>query len=348
MKGLLTILLVLLVGCTPTVKEVALNKNKNEVVVLKRGKFGFSEEERRFIREEAHKLNIEIPRKEAIRREMERLLKNKQWLEVALRRASLYIPHITPILREYGLPEELALLPLIESGFNPFAVSHSGAGGIWQLMPATARSYGLKVNSHIDERFDLVKSTHAAAKYLRDLYNRFGDWSLVLAAYNCGEGCVSRRTGGVDFWRSKWALPEQTRRYVPMFFASLLIARSPQKYGLRVKNLPLNLEKTIVERDTEVKNIVKKLKLKESTFRDMNPHIRGEVVPAGTFLYIPSGVYKEKRKAVVKLTEPERGRKQLRKAPKSKKVVIKEPEKPSPRKVKVIRLENGALLYIKE
>ncbi len=318
-----------LFGCTPTVKKVALFKGKREVILVKKGSFFFSEEDRVFLREESRRLGIPIPDRKEIERYMRAYLSNRKSLETALRRANLYAPYIKPILREYGLPEELSLLPLIESGFNPFAISKSGAAGIWQLMPFTAKRYGLRVDKEVDERFDLIKSTHAAAQYLRYLYDKFGRWELVLAAYNCGEGCVERRTGGVDFWRSKWALPKQTRKYVPMFFASLLIARSPEKYGLNVDLENLELERKYVKRRERVKDFVLKAKLGESTFRDMNPHIRGDTIPAGTYVYIP-----KKSLKVARANEGKQKEKKRRKALSDR--------------TRVIVLENGAVIYIKE
>ncbi len=338
-----------LFGCTPTVKEVAIYRGKKDVIIVKRGKFLFSEEERSFIKKEATRLGIEIPNRKEIENHLRNLLKNRKSLEIALKRANLYIPYIKPVLKEYGLPEELALLPLVESGFNPFAVSRSGAGGIWQLMPFTARRYGLKVGSYLDERFDLVKSTRAAAGYLKDLYRMFGNWELVLAAYNCGEGCVSRRTKGIDFWRSKWALPEQTRKYVPMFFAALLIARSPEKYGLSVRLDSLSIERKLVQRGERVNDFVRRAGIGESTFRDLNPHIRGDRIPGGTYVYVPKGAYRtittrfakaeipRVKKRAVKLKEaPEKQEvktlKVVRSAPKLRKNVKK-------KKVKVAKLE---------
>jgi len=302
-------------SCTPTVKELTLKRG--DVVIVKKGRFLFTEEERRFIRKEARKLGIEIPDRKEIEEHLRRFLRDRRAFEIALRRANLYIPYIKPVLAEYGLPEELALLPLIESGFNPFAVSRSGAGGIWQLMPFTARKYGLRVNDHVDERFDLLKATHAAARYLKDLHAMFGDWELVLAAYNCGEGCVKRRTGGADFWRSKRFLPRQTRRYVPMFFAALLIARDPERYGLNVRLDSFRIENRIVKEGKSVRKLLAELGVKETTFRDMNPHLRGEYVPAGSYVYVP-------------VEEPPRP-----------------PEEESQGTKKIV-LDNGAILYIKE
>ena len=361
-------------GCTPTVKEVALHRGKSDIVVVKKGRFLFSEEEERFIRKEAKHLGMEIPSNRDVDRHLRAFLRNKRSLETALKRAKLYIPHIREILSQYDLPQELSLLPLIESGFNPFAVSSSGAAGIWQLMPATARRYGLRVDDEIDERFDLFKSTHAASRYLRDLYKRFHNWSLVLAAYNCGEGCVSRRTKGADFWRSKWALPEQTRKYVPMFFAALLIAKSPEKFGLKVNIEGFRLRREVVNRDTHIRTFIADKGIKESTFRDLNPHIRSNIIPAGAQVYTPvTAVANTKQPAVRTIPKKPKVKviRKVAKAPKRpplKKAVKREkaPERfteskktarerivikgsqVSGRRTKIIRLDNGALLYIKE
>ncbi len=305
-------ILLISLGCTPAVKEITLKKE--EVVIVKKGSFLFSEEEKSFIKREAQKLGIVVPENKEIEKHLRQLLKDKRSLELALRRANLYIPYIKPILIEHNLPEELALLPLIESKFNPFAVSPSGAAGLWQIMPSTARRYGLIVSKEVDERFDLIKSTRTAALYLRDLYSLFNSWELALAAYNCGEGCVKRRTGGKDFWKKKHRLPHQTRKYVPKFFAALLVVRSPERYGLKVKLDTFKIKSFKLKENRKVKNLITDLKIKEAVFRDMNPHLRGDYVPAGSYVYIP--------------------------------------EKPTPKEgnefVKIIVLDNGATLYIKE
>ena len=362
-------------SCTPTVKKVAFNRDRGDIVIVKKGSFRLTEEETRFIKLEAERLGIPIPEKREIHRELELFLKDRRGLEIALKRAGLYMTYITPILKSYGLPEELAILPLIESKFNPFAVSRSGAGGIWQLMPATAKRFGLRVGRHVDERFDLMKSTHAAAKYLKELYKRFGNWELVLAAYNCGEGCVVKKTGGKDFWSRKYRLPRQTRRFVPRFFAALLIARNPEKFGLRVKGSPLKIKRTLVSSTHSVTEFVKEVEIKESTFRDLNPHLKGNLIPANTYVYIP-----EKEKVAV---EPRVNIKRKR-ADISRKIELQVPEKKKDLKVKrrtvvirkrsikvkksvpedpykdvgrvirrgreetVIILDNGAVVYIKE
>jgi len=376
MKRLTASLLIgfLILSCTPTVKKVAFHRDRGDIVVVQKGNFMLTEEEKRFIRLEAKRLGIPVPGKKEIRRELRNFLRNRRGMEIALRRAALYIPYITPILKEYGLPEELAILPLIESKFNPFAVSRSGAGGIWQLMPATARRFGLRVGKYVDERFDLFRSTHAAARYLKELYRRFGNWELVLAAYNCGEGCVMKKTGGKDFWSSNYRLPEQTRRFVPRFFAALLIARNPEKYGLKIEGSPLKVTRRVVTRAQSIKEFVRRADLRESTFRDLNPHIRGDFIPANTQVYVPEQAKKlvrvrkdiqriEVRKEVAHKRPLIQGNLKVRR----KKVVLKKRDrvkKEIPRVERpyqglgrvvesgkdrtVIVLENGAVVYINE
>ena len=361
-------------SCTPTIKKVAFHRDRGEIVVVQKGTFKLTEEEKRFIRLEAKRLGIPVPGKKEIQRELKLFLRNKRGMEIALKRAALYIPYITPILKSYNLPEELAILPLIESKFNPFAVSRSGAGGIWQLMPVTARRFGLRVGKYVDERFDLYRSTHAAARYLKELYRRFGNWELALAAYNCGEGCVIRKTGGKDFWEKRYRLPEQTRRFVPKFFAALLIARNPEKYGLRITGSPLKVRRTLVGRTQSIREFVRRADLNESTFRDLNPHIKGDLIPANTHVYVPqpnkeiANVKKDIQRIEVKNPEVKEEtavrrslkvkRKKVvlrkRKVRKDGRVLIKDPYHGIGRVVEnkgdstVIVLDNGAVVYIKE
>jgi membrane-bound lytic murein transglycosylase D len=144
----------------------------------------------------------------------------------ALKKTDL-LASIKQIFKKEGIPEELAYLAVIESGLNPTIKSPSNAVGIWQLMPQTARNFGLKVNKYIDERKDPYKSTIAAAKYLKSLYNTFGSWELAIASYNCGGGCIMKRIKSAStssFSEIKHLLPKQTKKYVSKFFAVLLIA----------------------------------------------------------------------------------------------------------------------------
>lgn len=143
--------------------------------------------------------------------------------------AQYYMPIFEEIFHEYGLPQELKAMAIIESSLNPVAVSRAKARGMWQFMYSTAKRYGLEINSYVDERYDPIKSAHAAAKYLKDSYKIFGDWPLAIASYNCGAGNVSkaiRRSGGKkSFWDVYYFLPRETRGYVPSFMAALYLLK---------------------------------------------------------------------------------------------------------------------------
>ncbi len=147
-------------------------------------------------------------------------------------KAEKFLPQIDAILKEYDIPEDFRYIPLVESGLSPAITSHKGAGGYWQFMPATARLYGLKVNGSVDERRDLVKSTHAAARYLKDLYKEFGDWTLVAAAYNVGGGSLrsSIRRQKTDSY-FQLSLNRETGSYVYKLISMKEIIEFPGKYG---------------------------------------------------------------------------------------------------------------------
>ncbi len=170
--------------------------------------------------------------------------KSMTFPKVAGREREPFLPMVETILREHGLPPGLADIAAVESGFNPAALSPKGARGLWQLMPETARRYGLVVDAGRDERLDALKSTLAAVQYLKKLYAQFGDWPLALAAYNVGEDRVERardRTGVRDFWTLSRhaALPEETRRYVPAVLSRISGSGrfSNLDHPLRVLNL---------------------------------------------------------------------------------------------------------------
>src|SRR2546425_7628168 len=160
----------------------------------------------------------------------------REIVELWLNRSSRYLSMIRDVLRNQGLPEDLAFVAMIESGYNPLAVSRAGAKGMWQFMAGTARRYGLRVDQWVDERLDPEKSTTAAAAYLRDLYHQFGSWALAKAAYNAGEVKVTRAIRAVgtnDFWtlaRSRF-LRRETKDFVPAIHAATLIGRDPARYG---------------------------------------------------------------------------------------------------------------------
>jgi len=272
----------IITACTPKTKEVVYRRN---FVVVKEGKLGLNAQDFQYVENKATYFGVYNLNRKEFEKALQRLLKDRKFLQYAFYRMSRYEKLIVPILKKYGLPEELKYLPIVESMYNPFAVSKSGAAGIWQLMPFTAKRYGLRISEKIDERFDIIKSTEASARYLRDLFKEFKNLELVLAAYNCGEGCVRRRAKG-DFWKNKKLLPEETRQYVPLFFAVLHIARNPERYGLHI---PENLERIRVVKvrsDIEVKTLLHLYGIKEEAFRDLNPHIRGKLIPKGSFIYL--------------------------------------------------------------
>lgn len=156
-------------------------------------------------------------------------------LERIAERSRLYLYHIAEEVEKRGMPMEIALLPMIESAFNPMALSPQKASGIWQFIPSTGRVFGLDQNGWYDGRRDVVQATQAALDYLQKLHGMFGDWELALAAYNCGEGCVARaqgRRGGGDY--SSLRLPAETRNYVPKLIAVRNIIRDPAAYGVRL------------------------------------------------------------------------------------------------------------------
>ena len=200
-----------------------------------------------------------------------------------------YEPLIEQALDVHGVPNELKYLPVVESALNPVAVSRVGATGLWQFMYSTGKLYGLKQNSLVDDRRDPVKSTWAAAKYLRALYDRFGDWSLAIAAYNCGPGNVNKaiyRSGGkTDFWDIYWYLPRETRGYLPAFIAATYIMTYHAEHGIcpMESKLPLATDTIVVNRLLHFDQIVAVCDIDMETLRGLNPQYKENVIP-GKFL----------------------------------------------------------------
>lgn len=176
-------------------------------------------------------------------------------------RSGRFLPMALDIFREKGLPEELVFTAMIESGFDPVAVSHAGAKGLWQFMAPTARQYGLRVDRWLDERLDPEKATIAAANYLTDLYKTFGSWELVQAAYNAGETKVLRAiqgTGTRDFWSlaDTRFLRDETKNFVPAIHAVTIIGQEPEQYGFSVRpDEPMSYEQITVPRATSLKHV---------------------------------------------------------------------------------------------
>lgn len=200
-------------------------------------------------------------------------------------RSGRYLGMIQRILRTRGLPEELAYTAMIESGFSPRAVSRVGAKGLWQFMEATGRRYGLVVNRWVDERFDPVKSTVAAARYLGDLYGMFGHWFLAQAAYNAGEARVARaiqRAGTTDFWALTQTrhLPEETKLFVPQILAATVITRAPSRYGFDVAmEAPLEFDEVTVRRALDFETVAALAGVSIEAVRELNPALRAGITP---------------------------------------------------------------------
>jgi membrane-bound lytic murein transglycosylase D len=205
---------------------------------------------------------------------------------------------IREVLRSRGLPEELAYTAMIESGFKPDAVSRMGAKGMWQFMAPTARRYGLRVDSWVDERFDPEKSTVAAAGYLRDLHKQFGSWALAQAAYNAGEVKVARaiqKTGSSDFWtlaESKF-LKRETKDFVPQIQAAAVIGRDPERYGFEfVEVEPVAVETVKVPPRTDLRRLASLTRVPFEELRRLNRVLVRGITPPGRpwQLRVPTGV----------------------------------------------------------
>ena len=199
-----------------------------------------------------------------------------------------YFPMIEDIFGQYGLPSELKYMAVIESALNPNAVSKMGATGLWQFMYSTGRMYGLTMNSVVDERRDPVKSTHAAARYLRDLYQIYNDWILVIAAYNCGPGNVNKaiaRSGHKkDYWDIYYRLPRETRGYIPQYVAALYAMTYPTEHNISplAIALPLSVDTIMVTRDIHLSQISEVMGVAYSELRALNPQYRTGLIPGRT------------------------------------------------------------------
>jgi membrane-bound lytic murein transglycosylase D len=211
----------------------------------------------------------------------------KRFFIEAYKRSGKYRPQIVSALKKAGLPVELSWLPLIESGFKVNALSKARALGLWQFIPSTGYKFGLNRNQYIDGRLDPVKSTKAAIEYLTELHNIFGDWTTVLAAYNCGEGQVLRviRTQIINYLDNFWdlyeRLPLETARYVPRFMATLHIVKNLEKYGLDSVPVdkPFEYETIIVSKQVHLRNIAKTIGVTEETLIKLNPELRYRILP---------------------------------------------------------------------
>lgn len=212
--------------------------------------------------------------------------RGKVWFRDWLERASKYMPYIQKELKDAGLPQDLAFMVMIESGFAPNAVSHADAVGPWQFIQPTGQRYGLRVNWWLDERRDLKKSTLAAIRYIRDLHTEFGSWYLVAASYNMGENGLRRQIlkhKTKDFWAlSKLkALPKETVDYVPKILAVMMITKSPGLYGFRdlAQFEALDYDLVVAPGGTDLKELAGELGITAKALRDLNSELITGYVP---------------------------------------------------------------------
>lgn len=228
---------------------------------------------------------MEMPYNEIVQKFIDRYTgRLRHSVSYMLGASNFYIPIFEEALEAYGLPLELKYLPVIESALNPKATSHAGAAGLWQFMVATGKQYGLEINSLIDERRDPIKSSYAAAHYLKDLYNIFGDWSLVIAAYNCGpeniNKAIHRADGQADYWKIYPYLPHETRGYVPAFIAANYVMNYYCEHNIcpMRTTLPAKTDTVVVSKDVHLKQIADVCGIDIEELRTLNPQYRRDIV----------------------------------------------------------------------
>ena len=204
---------------------------------------------------------------------------------------SYYMPIFQETLNRYDMPEELKAMAIIESAMNPLAVSRAGAKGMWQFMYATAKMYGLHIDSFVDERLDPVKSADAAARYLQDAYEIFGDWNLAIASYNCGAGNVNkaiRRSGSRAFWDIWPYLPRETRGYVPAFVGALYAMEYHKEHGIKpaAVQMPAHVDTFKINKMLHLKQVSELTGAPLEELKNLNPQYRHEIIPGNDREYI--------------------------------------------------------------
>lgn len=234
-------------------------------------------------------------------------------LERALARSGRYRDMITQILKEEGVPLDLTYLAQAESGFQPLALSRAGARGMWQFMAASANPYGLERNWWVDDRQDPEKATRAAARFLKDLYNQFGDWYLAMAAYNSGAGTVQRaveRTGYADFWElyKRGVLPHETQNYVPIILAVTIMAKNPTQYGLEhvVPEVSPQVDRVTIDYPVDLRLVAECVDTSVNYLQELNPSLLRMTTPKDQSftLVLPSGS-KDKYQAAMAAVPPD-------------------------------------------
>lgn len=230
---------------------------------------------------------IHLPYNELVRSYIKRYTDSSGLMSRVLSLAQYYFPMIEEELLKAGLPIELRSMAIIESALQATAYSRVGAAGLWQFMPTTARAYGLEVNSMVDERYDPVKSTVAACKYMKDLYKMYNDWSLAIAAYNCGPGNVNKalaRTGGnpSSFWDVYWRLPRETRGYVPAFIAASYSYAFHKAHNITYSEppMPIAVDTIQVTRLLHLGQVSSTIDVSAEALKLLNPQYKLDVIPA--------------------------------------------------------------------
>ena len=234
---------------------------------------------------------IEMPYNEVVQKFIDRYSgRLRHSVSYMLGASNFYMPIFEQALETYQLPLELKYLPVIESALNPTAVSRVGATGLWQFMLTTGKMYGLNVNTLVDERRDPIKPSYAAARYLKDLYKVFGDWNLVIAAYNCGpeniNKAIKRSNGEKDYWKIYPYLPKETRGYVPAFIAANYIMTYYCEHNICPMNttLPEKTDTVMVDRNLHMEQVAAVCGLEMEQLRTLNPAYRHDVIPGATEL----------------------------------------------------------------
>ena len=217
--------------------------------------------------------------------------KGRDFFQKWLDRSARYIPVMREIFREKNLPEDLVYVAMIESGFNPYAVSWARAVGPWQFMPHTGKLYGLRIDWWVDERKDPIKSTYAAAEHLKDLHNLFGSWPLALASYNAGAGKVQRallRTQSDDFWDLKASryIRRETKNYIPKYMAATIIAKNPSAYGFTVNAVEAYAyDEVIITESTDLRLIAQCAETSYENVKELNPELKRWITPPDVTRY---------------------------------------------------------------
>ena len=234
---------------------------------------------------------IELPHNDVVQQFIDRYSgRLRHSVSYMLGASNFYMPIFEEALEAYDLPLELRYMPVIESALNPTAVSRVGDTGLWQFMLTTGKQYGLEVNSLVDERRDPIKASYAAARYLSDLYKVFGDWTLVIAAYNCGPDQVNkairRSNGETDYWQIYPYLPKETRGYVPAFIAANYIMTYYCDHNIcpMRTRLPTKTDTIMVHRNVHFEQIAAVCGIGLDELRALNPAYRRDVIPGATEL----------------------------------------------------------------